>query len=199
MKRTSIQRLSAGQRPSPSRPRAPLLAVMSAIACVACGQSNASPPALEADRPDGRPDQVYVSPRTQSLDTFPCSECHHTVTLQEPTLPPREPHRDLVFAHMPNAGHCYQCHNRDDLDTLRLFTGELVSFDDTQTLCGQCHPAQKRDWDWGIHGKQVGSWRGLKHRYACAACHDPHSPKRPAVKAYPPPSFPHFGIRKEAH
>ena len=188
-----------------------LACVLGALACMlgalACS-SGGSPPSVPVADPEkllektmapnpGAP--VMISPRSQILAGYPCSDCHETLSLGEPQVPPRGPHHSLRFAHMESVGDCRQCHDYQNLDQLRLITGELVSFDDTERLCGQCHGRQRRDWHLGIHGKQVGSWRGLKHRYSCPQCHDPHRPGRVAVDPYPPPPRPALGIRKEAH
>ena len=91
---------------------------------------------------------------------------------------------------------CYQCHSKDKMDLLVLQDGKTVTIDDSHLLCGECHSLVKRDWDKAIHGKQVGSWSGTKHRYTCADCHDPHKPKRDKMKARPAPPRPKYGIDK---
>jgi len=133
------------------------------------------------------------------MTNYPCAECHSNVPVKKPEGEIPRPHSSIKMKHMPNARHCYLCHDKTDRNKLRLISGQSVSFNDTPRLCGQCHPSRKRDWDRGIHGKHVGSWRGTSHRYSCSDCHDPHAPKRGTVRALPPPPFPKFGVRKQAH
>ena len=153
-----------------------------------------------------RSSEIVISPRTMLLSDYPCSTCHVTVSLaQAPAqagTAPRGPHRGMTLRHMATVRNCQVCHPLDDLDQLRLLDDSRIPFDNAHEVCGQCHAERKRDWDLGIHGKQIGSWRGVKHRYACTRCHDPHAPARPTMTAYPPPPFPEQGIRKrhgEAH
>ncbi len=159
--------------------------------------ANRNPAAeAEAGKAPAKPPRYITNARKQGLKTYPCSECHDKVTSQTPLMPPRRPHSHLKFAHMEGVAQCYHCHNPDKMDTLRLLTGKAVSLDDSHLVCGQCHMQKRRDWDLGIHGKLVGSWRGPRFRYTCADCHDPHAPKRPKMKAMPAPPFPRLGIRK---
>ena len=72
---------------------------------------------------------------------------------------------------------CLDCHNPDDRDKLRLANGDLVSFEESYYLCGQCHGTIFRDWKAGIHGKRTGEWNGRKQYRLCVHCHNPHNPK----------------------
>ncbi|RMH36846.1 MAG: hypothetical protein D6689_21720 [Deltaproteobacteria bacterium] len=140
--------------------------------------------------------RVVVNRRAAGLKYFPCSECHDKIELRTPTTPPRPPHDRMTFKHMPGIEMCVQCHVRDDMDSLQLFTEEKISFDESDRLCGQCHPEKHADWELGSHGKVVGSWRGTRVRYTCADCHPPHEPAYRHTPTLPPPPFPRFGIRK---
>jgi hypothetical protein len=57
--------------------------------------------------------------------------------------------------------------NPDDRDVLRLANGDLVSFEESYNLCGQCHGTIFRDWKAGIHGKRTGEWNGKKQYRLC--------------------------------
>jgi len=144
--------------------------------------------------------KTIINPRTTGMKDYPCLECHDSIEVRPPTMPPRGRHRNMTFGHMETVGECYQCHNPDDINTLRLITGVSVSFDESHKLCGQCHSEKKKDWDIGAHGKYVGGWRGVRHKYTCVDCHDAHEPAIGTMSAKPPPPFPRFGIsKKEAH
>lgn len=124
------------------------------------------------------------------LEYFPCSDCHADM---EPNLERREledEHTDIVLHHGPRERWCFDCHNPDDRDKLRLASGTLIDFEDSYRLCGQCHGPKLRDWRVGIHGKRTGEWNGKKKYYLCAHCHNPHSPKFKPLEPLPPPMRP---------
>jgi cytochrome c553 len=52
-----------------------------------------------------------------------------------------------------------------------------VSFDHSYQVCAQCHSRQASDWASGAHGKRAGGWAPPRVIYACAQCHNPHSPR----------------------
>ena len=62
---------------------------------------------------------------------------------------------------MPD-GWCFDCHNPDNRDKLRLANGKLVKFEESYILCGQCHGTILREWKAGLHGKRTGMWNGDK-------------------------------------
>jgi hypothetical protein len=117
--------------------------------------------------------------------TVSCSSCHST----------REPNRDLKAAEQLTAFHqglrfahgslsCLSCHNADDYDTLRLADGSPVDYQNTRTLCTQCHTRQGSDFERGLHGGMKGHWdltRGPRQRNSCLDCHDPHHPSFPEM------------------
>ena len=72
----------------------------------------------------------------------------------------------------------------------RLANGDLVSFEESYNLCGQCHGTIFRDWKAGIHGKRTGEWNGRKQYRLCVHCHNPHSPRFKPIKPLPPPDKP---------
>lgn len=137
---------------------------------------------------------IVVASRTPHLVTYPCGEqCHVERT---PDATPRELtefHTTIEIEHGPGAeeGWCGFCHQLDDADMLRLITGETVSFDESDRVCGQCHGEKHRDWSAGIHSLDTGTWNGEATRRTCTACHDPHAPGPITFEALPPP--PHVG------
>ncbi len=127
---------------------------------------------------------------------YPCSHCHDKVDPAVVAAGTTKKHR-MELKH--GAAKCVLCHTPEAMDRLRLPAGGTVSFDEVHTMCGQCHHDKLRDWEGGAHGKEVGKWSGIRHRFSCVDCHDPHRPKPPPVKALPGPPFPERGIRKGAH
>ncbi|MBE0596934.1 MAG: hypothetical protein IH614_06685, partial [Desulfuromonadales bacterium] len=124
---------------------------------------------------------------------FPCSDCHGEM---KPNLQRRElqdEHTDIILHHAEGQRWCLDCHNPDDRDTLRLVSGEVISFAESYRLCGQCHGDKYRDWRQGIHGKRTGYWNGDKEYLLCAHCHNPHDPRFKPLKPLPPPQRPGQG------
>lgn len=160
-------------------------------------EKKASEATIAARDPAGPPDPI-VAPETEDefphdppdLEYFPCSDCHED---REPNPRRREleeEHTDIVLHHGTRERWCFDCHNPDNRDKLRLASGTLIDFDDSYRLCGQCHGPKLRDWRIGIHGKRTGQWNGKKKYYLCANCHNPHSPKFKPLKPLPPPVHP---------
>jgi hypothetical protein len=92
-------------------------------------------------------------------------------------------HQGLNIVHGTNT--CLSCHDAGNYDGLKLADGRKVAFEDSITLCSQCHGPQRRDYDHGAHGGMNGYWdlsRGGRVRNTCVNCHDPHVPKyQPAI------------------
>jgi len=123
---------------------------------------------------------------------FPCTDCHADMDV-DPT--PREMemfHEEIRINHGPKERWCFDCHNADDRDHLRLANGTLVGFDESYKLCGQCHGTIYRDWREGIHGRRRGYWNGAKSYLLCAHCHNPHAPAFQPIEPLPPPVRPMF-------
>ncbi len=152
-------------------------------------------PAPGAD-PTPAMQNAIVPSRSHAMRMYPCSDCHGDEGQKGDQGNGSPSHPQIELAHLPNSQDCFVCHDPMERDKLILVTGKHVEFDHVQDLCGQCHMSKRRDWARGIHGKQVGSWSGLKHRYACTDCHDAHTPAIGPMKAMPAPAFPKFGIRK---
>ncbi len=133
--------------------------------------------------------QFFVAPPPFSEGIFPCSECHAE-------MPVNKEQRDLDFhdeiklQHAEKQRWCLDCHDAKNRDMLRLANGELVSFEKSYFLCGQCHGTIFRDWKVGVHGKRTGYWNDPKEYRLCVHCHYPHSPKYKPLKPLPPPQRP---------
>jgi len=130
-------------------------------------------------------------------DYFPCTDCHADLEVNLGRRELEEMHDDIVLDHGPKERWCFDCHNPDNRDRLRLANGTLIGFDESYRLCGQCHGTIFRDWREGIHGRREGYWNGAKSYLLCAHCHNPHAPRFQAIEPLPPPVRPQF-LRVEA-
>lgn len=133
---------------------------------------------------------IMIPIETITSDYFPCSFCHDD---REPNTHRRElveMHDDIIFDHDSENRWCLACHDTEERDSLRLAGGQLLGFNESYKLCGQCHGPKYRDWRLGIHGKRTGMWNGKKQYYLCVNCHNPHSPKIKSLKPLPPPRKP---------
>ncbi len=134
-------------------------------------------------------DEIAISPPPFSEGIFPCSDCHADEETNTQRRELVDMHEEIseMFDHDSENRWCLDCHNADDRDSLRLASGKLLSFKESQKLCGQCHGDKYRDWKYGIHGKRTGYWNGKKQYLLCVSCHNPHSPKFKPIKPMPPP------------
>jgi hypothetical protein len=195
---SSSRRLGAAA----GRPRLLLVALTAGAACLlllpACnnlagdesgrehGASKAAARAAETALPV---EDIQVPRPPFSEGIFPCSECHKDI---KPNLTVRtltDAHDDILLKHGRDRW-CFDCHNPDNRDVLRLASGKLVDFSQSYLLCGQCHGDKFRDWRVGVHGKRTGEWSGRKQYLLCVNCHNPHSPHFKALKPLPPPNKP---------
>ncbi len=135
--------------------------------------------------------KFVVPPPPFSEDIFPCSDCHEDMEA-DPTRRELEEHTEIAegFDHAKEQRWCLDCHNPDDRDKLRLVNGNLISFDESYMLCGQCHGTIFRDWKAGVHGKRTGEWDGKKLYRLCVHCHNPHQPRFKPMPPMPPPDKP---------
>ncbi len=137
-------------------------------------------------------------PVLEEGDNYPCSDCHEPDSANPERRELVENHEDLKLDHGNGKFWCLACHDLKNRDQLHLIEGELVSFDESYRVCGQCHANRERDVLMGGHGKRIGSWRGERMLTACVECHNPHSPafKPRAPKA--PPKL-RKGLARPAH
>lgn len=138
----------------------------------------------EDDIPD-----YFVPPPPFSEDIFPCSDCHADMEVNT-TRRELDYHENIVLRHAEEQRWCLDCHNPADRDKLRLASGQLISFEESYYLCGQCHGTIFRDWKAGVHGKRTGMWNGKKQYRLCVHCHSPHQPRFKPIKPLPPPIRP---------
>jgi hypothetical protein len=139
--------------------------------------------------PEEVPKKFLVPPPPFSPGIFPCSQCHEGLPANPEKRNLEQMHQEIVLKHMPD-GWCFDCHDPDNRDKLRLASGRLVGFDESYYLCAQCHGTEFRDWKAGLHGKRTGMWNGEKEYRLCAHCHWPHEPAFQPLQPLPPPKRP---------
>jgi hypothetical protein len=160
-----------------------VLALWSGVALACAGEEDVQPrdvPTYER--------RVEIAPRIPFLAAYPCAAQCHDGRAADPT--PRELtgfHAGRTVEHGPAIRFCDDCHSLEHPDSLRLMRGELVSFDASDQVCGQCHGEKHRDWETGLHGSVTGGWHGVVVHRQCTACHDPHTPSQITLEALPPP------------
>jgi hypothetical protein len=159
--------------------------VLSLVAFLAIFASSLAALAQEQEIPR----KFFVPPPPFSPGIFPCSQCHQGMPANRRPRKLEQMHQDIVLKHMPG-GWCFDCHNPDNRDKLRLANGKLVSFEESYNLCGQCHGTILREWKAGLHGKRTGMWNGEKQYRLCVHCHWPHEPRFKPIKPLPPPVKP---------
>ena len=136
--------------------------------------------------------KFFVPPPPFSEGIYPCSDCHGDMDVNPERRELEDEHVEIseIFNHASDQRWCLDCHNPDNRDVLRLANGDLVSFEESYNLCGQCHGTIFRDWKAGIHGKRTGEWNGKKLYRLCVHCHNPHTPKFKQITPLPPPIRP---------
>lgn len=135
--------------------------------------------------------KIEVPPPPFSKGMFPCSECHDPeipVNTKRRTF--KRVHSDIDFKHDAEHRWCLDCHAVKDRDKLHLANGDLIDFEESFKLCGQCHGDKYRDWRAGVHGRRSGDWNGHKTYLLCVHCHNSHSPRFQPMKPMPPPVHP---------
>ncbi|MBF0320247.1 MAG: hypothetical protein HQL01_10655 [Nitrospirae bacterium] len=144
---------------------------------------------LLPDVPMAETDIVTTTKPPFTPGIFPCSACHAAMA---PNKERRELtfHTEIQLKHAQEQRWCLDCHDAANRDMLHLANGDLIPFDKSYQLCGQCHGNTYRDWKTGIHGKRVGYWNGGKTYSLCVDCHNPHSPKFKPLKPMPVPAKP---------
>lgn len=140
-------------------------------------------PAVQQDN------EFAISPPPLTDGIFPCTDCHVDIepNPERRTLVDMHDDIDAIFDHDSDNRWCLDCHDIDSRDSLRTASGQLLGFDESYKLCGQCHGDKLRDWKVGVHGKRSGEWNGKKQYLLCVHCHNPHAPRFEELKPMPPP------------
>ncbi len=126
-----------------------------------------------------------------------CKGCHNELDqlFRHPTI-------NLKIHDLFNLGNttaCTMCHNPDNMASLKLASGDIVSIQEPHKLCIQCHSNYYNLWDSGQHhsNKSIPSEEDLKatndidvnipelkatledkwrKENTCTNCHNPHNP-----------------------
>jgi hypothetical protein len=153
-------------------------------------ESDTAPPRAQGEAREALPVQrLEVPPPPFSEGIYPCSTCHADLPADR-TRRELGMHAEIELKHDEEHRWCLDCHNAADRDSLHLASGELVPFEESYRLCGQCHGDKYRDWRAGVHGRRIGEWNGQKSYLLCAHCHDPHQPRFKPLQPMPPPARP---------
>jgi hypothetical protein len=129
--------------------------------------------------PAAKREAIFVKPRKDQIDGYPCHECHDESMAPDNTERVlKESHGDVQLAHGGGRFWCTTCHGTTfDKDALVSLNGTRIDFDASYVLCGQCHFEKERDFLNGAHGKRLDTWRGEPRTVAaCTTCHDAHDP-----------------------
>jgi hypothetical protein len=142
---------------------------------------------MVADGPIVKPKSLTLMARCRTCHesrkaTDECAACHREIRDTQ--------HRNIVLDHAEEQRGCLDCHSARDRDRLHLANGNLILFEESYKLCGQCHGPNLRDWKAGVHGRRTGQWNGRKEYLLCASCHNPHSPSWKPIEPKPPPFRP---------
>jgi hypothetical protein len=148
------------------------------------------PPASAAAIPAAPGERVEVPPPPFTDGIFPCSGCHAELAVNRTRRALSDMHTDIVLTHDEEHRWCLDCHDAADRDKLHLASGELVPFEESYRICGQCHGEKYRDWRAGVHGRRSGQWNGHKTYLLCAHCHNPHQPRFQPIAPKPAPRRP---------
>jgi len=153
------------------------------------GSEAPPPPAAPAESPTAA-ERLEIPPPPFSEGIFPCSSCHADLKVNRERRPLTQMHDDVQLRHDEQHRWCLDCHDATNRDRLHLASGELVPFEQSYLLCGQCHGEKLRDWRAGVHGRRTGYWNGPKRYLLCAHCHNPHQPRFRALPPKPAPQRP---------
>lgn len=117
-----------------------------------------------------------------------CQLCHIKRKHQEIFIPQEEKtkreHFEIELSHGNLKRSCNDCHDVNNSN--KLFAP--ATFANTSPVCARCHIEHYTQWQKGIHGKKVGSWKNMVS-YHCIDCHNPHAVSIKKIQSRPPPIF----------
>jgi hypothetical protein len=165
--------------------------LLAALVAGACGQGPAATEPAGAEHPASTvpaAQSFHVPPPPFTAGVFPCTDCH------DPEIPVNTrrralatAHADIALQHDEEHRWCLDCHDAANRDMLHLASGELLPFEESYRLCGQCHGDKYRDWRAGAHGRRSGHFDGEKTYLLCVHCHNSHAPRFRPIEPLPPP------------
>ncbi len=124
----------------------------------------------------------------QDVSDFDCNGCHAPGERAPLTfnragnvvVPSDHGHIRMSHGTHNRNNNCYNCHDETNRNLLQARDGHVITYYNSQRLCGSCHGPSLRDWEAGAHGRTSGYWnrdKGEGTRKVCASCHNPHNPK----------------------
>ena len=117
-------------------------------------------------------------PFLESLDYYPCTDCHGEDQPPNPKVRVLEEEHDTInLVHGAGRFWCLTCHDSQNRDTLISLKKQTISFTDSYLLCGQCHFQRQKDFFNGAHGKRKDGWQNERKLTNCTECHNPHVPQ----------------------
>lgn len=125
-------------------------------------------------------DHTFLIPERKSqIQSYACTECHTKPLseMQKNNESYKKAHWNISLNHAnANTMNCITCHDGKNMDNLQSLTGNQIDFNNSYTLCSQCHTKQFDDWKGGAHGKRIGGWAPPRASLTCVNCHNPHKP-----------------------
>ena len=120
-----------------------------------------------------------IPERKSQIQSYACTECHTKPLseMQKNNESYKKAHWNISLNHAnANTMNCITCHDGKNMDNLQSLTGNQIDFNNSYTLCSQCHTKQFDDWKGGAHGKRIGGWAPPRASLTCVNCHNPHKP-----------------------
>jgi hypothetical protein len=104
---------------------------------------------------------IFVT--AQENENIDCTDCH-SIEMKRHRIPVKP---------------CKACHS-NDMTTLTMNDGTVISWDESDPLCGQCHQQEYKAWLVGGH---------YMADYECIACHNAHSEDKTTLTIWALSSF----------
>ncbi len=121
-----------------------------------------------------------------------CQHCH--LKKQKSFIPSSKKtvreHTDKGLKHGNIDMSCNHCHDVGNRNFLRSTSSHKASFQNSSPVCAQCHEDRYREWNKGIHGHRIGTWKADKIQFHCIDCHDAHDVTFKKMQSRPPPKKP---------
>jgi nitrate/TMAO reductase-like tetraheme cytochrome c subunit len=122
-----------------------------------------------------------LAPRANECQLCHIKRIHREVFIPSKNNTKRE-HFEIEISHGSLKKSCNDCHDVNNSNKL-VFP---ATFENTSLLCSRCHSERYIEWQKGIHGKKVGSWKN-NISFHCIDCHNPHSVSFKKMQSRPAP------------
>jgi hypothetical protein len=129
---------------------------------------------------------MNLQPRPLAARANECQLCHikrqHKEVFVPKTNKTSKEHFDIEISHGTLKKSCADCHDVNNSNKL-MAPG---TFENTSLLCNRCHSGRYIEWQNGMHGKKITSWKN-NIAYHCIDCHNPHSVSFKQMQSKPAP------------